>query len=134
MGVRYSRPIFQDAQGFMVHKESGIHALSGMAGRKLCTIDDTDNGPTALAALAAAGIRPIPFGFQEEGEMDAAIDDRHCEIASAMLSKLAEAREAIGNYAEISARAVGPGTALDLPRGLNALWNKGGIMAPQPLQ
>ena len=35
---------------------------------------------------------------------------------------------AVGNYGEIYDRDLGPGTALDLPRGLNALWNHGGLM------
>jgi general L-amino acid transport system substrate-binding protein len=35
--------------------------------------------------------------------------------------------QATGNYGEIFERNVGPKTPLNLPRGLNALWNKGGI-------
>jgi general L-amino acid transport system substrate-binding protein len=224
--VRYSIPFFYDAQGFMVHKAEGVRSVADIAGHKLCTIEDTDNSAIALAYLAAHGIRPVPFGFQEEGEMDAAIMDRHCQVTSAMLSKLAEARAtfhnhqdyvflptlltlspltvasdahdlrlsaivdttisallqaeflgvtrasapgapasddprmqrllgedyatglaldlphdwsrvliaALGNYGEIYARTVGPGTEFDLPRGLNALWNQGGLMAPLPLQ
>jgi general L-amino acid transport system substrate-binding protein len=223
--VRYSLPFFYDAQGFMVHKAEGVRSVADIAGHKLCTIEDTDNSAIALAYLAAHGIRPVPFGFQEEGEMDAAIMDRHCQVTSAMLTKLAEARASfhnrqdyvllptlltlspvavatdahdlrlsgivdttisvllqaeflgvtrasapsaprsddprmqrllgedyatglaldlphdwsrvliatLGNYGEIYARTVGPGTELDLPRGLNALWNQGGLMAPLPL-
>ena len=226
VGVRFSQPFFQDGQGFMVHKNSGVHSIADMAGHKLCTIDDTDNDPIAMATLAQHGVRPVPFGFQEEDEMDAAILDHHCQVASAYLSKLAEGRsslaeakdfvllpdvialspvtvavnvhdprlsaivdttinvllqaealgvtqtsmpkigpsddprmkrltgedwstadglglphdwsrhviEAVGNYAEIYNRTVGPGTTLNLPRGLNALWNDGGVMAPLPLQ
>ena len=37
---------------------------------------------------------------------------------------------AVGNYGEIYDRDVGPGTAMDLPRGINALWTKGGLMVP----
>jgi general L-amino acid transport system substrate-binding protein len=36
----------------------------------------------------------------------------------------------VGNYAEIFDRNVGPNTALKLERGLNALWNNGGIQYP----
>jgi general L-amino acid transport system substrate-binding protein len=227
-GVRFSVPIFQDGQGFMVHKAEGIHDVADIAGHKLCYIEDTDNDPTVLAFLASRGVRPIPFGFQEEGEMDAAIMDRHCQLTSAFISKLAEARStfrnhqdyvflpdmltlvpvtiasgghdprlaaivdytisvllqaeflavtqadaraptaphaedkrmqrltgedwitaqglrlphdwsrkivaAVGNYGEIYARTLGPGTPFDLPRGLNALWTQGGLMAPLPLQ
>jgi general L-amino acid transport system substrate-binding protein len=225
-GVHFSPPIFQDGQGFMVHRAEGIHAIADMTGRKLCYIEDTDNDPTVLAFVAAHNVRPIPFGFQEEGEMDAAIMDRHCQATSAYISKLAEARStfnnahdyillpdmltlvpvaigvgagnprlsaivdytiavtlqaeflgvtqaaamglghsedtrmrrltgedwitaqglglphdwsrkviaSVGNYAEIFGRSVGPATPMNLQRGLNALWNQGGLMAPLPLQ
>jgi len=224
-GVRYSIPFFYDGQGFMVHRAEGVHDLAGIAGHKLCYIEGADNDPTVLTALATRGIKPLPFGFQEEGEMDAAIMDRHCQVTSAYLSKLAEARATfrnhaeyvllpdllalapvtvatkagdlrlsgivnatisvllqaeflgvtqasaekyphsedprlqrllgedfamaaafdlphdwsrhvislVGNYGEIYSRTVGPGTSFDLQRGLNALWNKGGLMAPLPL-
>lgn len=42
--------------------------------------------------------------------------------------------KAVGNYEEIYNRHVGPGTALDLPRGLNALWTDGGIMYSPPFR
>jgi general L-amino acid transport system substrate-binding protein len=225
-GVHFSPPIFQDGQVFMVHRAEGIHSIAGIAGHKLCYIEDTDNDPTVLAFLAEHGVRPIPFGFQEEGEMDAGIMDRHCQVTSALLSKLAEARAtfrnapdyvflpdmltlvpvavavpadahrlsavvdytisvllqaeflgvtrksaqavshsedprmrrltgedwitaqgldlphdwsrrviaALGNYAEIYDRTEGLHAPLHLPRGPNALWNQGGLMAPLPLQ
>ena len=225
-GVHFSPPIFQDGQGFMVHRAEGIHSIADVAGHKLCYIEDTDNDPTVLAFLAAHGVSAIPFGFQEEGEMDAGIMDRHCQVTSAFISKLAEARAtfrnaadylflpdmltlvpiaiavpaddhrlsgvvdytisvllqaeilgvtrksaqavshsedtrmrrltgedwitaqgldlphdwsrrviaAVGNYAEIYDRTEGLHAPFQLPRGLNALWNQGGLMAPLPLQ
>jgi general L-amino acid transport system substrate-binding protein len=225
-GVRFSLPFFQDSQGFMVHRAAGIRTLADMTGHKLCYIDGTDNAAVVLSVLGALHVRPVPFPFQEEGEMDAAIMDLHCQVTSALMSKLAEARatfhnagdyvflpdtlalvpvtvavdgrdarlaavvdytisallqaeflggtqasaasaphtedprlqrllgedwataqglglahdwsrrviEAVGNYGEILDRTVGPGTPFNLPRGLNALWNKGGVLAPLPLQ
>ena len=224
--VRYSLPFFQDGQGFMVYRDDGVHGIADMTGHKLCYIEDTDNDRIGLAYLAAHGVRPVQFGFQEEGEMDAAIMDRHCQVTSAYISKLAEARatfrnardyvilpfqltlvpatvaagaadqrlagiidttisvlleaeylginqaaaavaphsedprlqrltgedfataqglglahdwsrkviEAVGNYAELYNRSIGPGTPMNLPRGFNALWNNGGVMAPLPLR
>ncbi|HLZ99011.1 MAG TPA: transporter substrate-binding domain-containing protein [Steroidobacteraceae bacterium] len=41
---------------------------------------------------------------------------------------------AVGNYGEIYERTVGPGSALQIPRGLNALWSNGGLMHPLPVQ
>ena len=38
--------------------------------------------------------------------------------------------EAVGNYGEVYVRDIGPGTAMDLPRGQNALWTQGGLIVP----
>lgn len=40
----------------------------------------------------------------------------------------------VGNYAEMYDRTVGPDTPLKLTRGLNALWNKGGIQYAPPIR
>ena len=40
----------------------------------------------------------------------------------------------VGNYAEIYDRNVGPKTPLGLSRGLNRLWNKGGILYAPPMR
>ena len=39
-----------------------------------------------------------------------------------------------GNYGEIFERNVGPKSDLQLPRGLNNLWNKGGIQYAPPIR
>ena len=41
---------------------------------------------------------------------------------------------ASGNYGEIFERNVGPSSPLGLPRGLNNLWNKGGIQYAPPVR
>ena len=40
----------------------------------------------------------------------------------------------VGNYGESFERHVGPNTTVKLPRGINALWNKGGLMYPMPVR
>ncbi|MBL8323374.1 MAG: amino acid ABC transporter substrate-binding protein [Rubrivivax sp.] len=40
----------------------------------------------------------------------------------------------VGNYGEIFERHVGPKTAINLPRGTNNLWNKGGLMYAPPVR
>jgi general L-amino acid transport system substrate-binding protein len=42
--------------------------------------------------------------------------------------------EATGNYAEIYARTLGHNSPLQLPRGLNSLWNQGGLLFATPLE
>ena len=46
----------------------------------------------------------------------------------------ARAIKTTGNYGEIFERNVGPKSALKLPRGLNNLWNKGGILYAPPVR
>lgn len=47
---------------------------------------------------------------------------------------LVRAIKTTGNYGEIFERNVGPKSALKLPRGLNNLWNKGGIQYAPPIR
>ena len=47
---------------------------------------------------------------------------------------MVNALKATGNYGEIFERNVGPKSALKLPRGVNNLWNKGGIMYAPPVR
>ena len=47
---------------------------------------------------------------------------------------MVRAIRSVGNYGEIFERNVGEKTALALPRGVNALWNKGGIMYAPPVR
>jgi general L-amino acid transport system substrate-binding protein len=47
---------------------------------------------------------------------------------------LANAVKATGNYGEIFERNVGPKSPLKLPRGVNNLWDKGGLMYAPPVR
>ncbi|MBP0623377.1 amino acid ABC transporter substrate-binding protein [Cupriavidus consociatus] len=47
---------------------------------------------------------------------------------------MAKAIKAVGNYGEIYERNLGAKTPLNVPRGLNNLWNKGGIMFAPPIR
>ena len=40
----------------------------------------------------------------------------------------------VGNYSEIFERNIGSKTPLKIERGLNALWNKGGILYSPPFR
>jgi general L-amino acid transport system substrate-binding protein len=46
----------------------------------------------------------------------------------------ARAIKAVGNYGEIFERNVGKDSPLKLPRGANALWNKGGLLYAPPVR
>ena len=47
---------------------------------------------------------------------------------------MVRAVKTVGNYGEMFERNVGPNSGLKLPRGLNSLWNKGGIMYAPPVR
>ncbi|MGG5885881.1 hypothetical protein ACLF3G_02005 [Falsiroseomonas sp. HC035] len=40
----------------------------------------------------------------------------------------------VGNHAEVYERDLGQGSALGVPRGLNALWERSGLMYPMPIR
>jgi general L-amino acid transport system substrate-binding protein len=42
--------------------------------------------------------------------------------------------KAVGNYGESFDRNVGAGSRLGIARGLNSLWNKGGIQYAPPIR
>jgi general L-amino acid transport system substrate-binding protein len=46
----------------------------------------------------------------------------------------ARAIRLVGNYGEIYERNVGVGSALGIPRGINQLWSKGGILYAPPIR
>ena len=47
---------------------------------------------------------------------------------------LANAIRATGNYGEIFDRNVGPRSLLGVPRGVNELWTRGGVVYPMPIR
>ena len=47
---------------------------------------------------------------------------------------MVNALKSVGNYGEIFERNVGPKTSLNLPRGVNNLWTKGGLMYAPPVR
>ena len=92
LGVTYGPPVFLDTQAVMVHRAAGVDDAAGLAGKTVCAIEGTDNDGVLLATMRARGVAIIPFPFQEEGEMDAALTGGHCQGVSAYASKLADVR------------------------------------------
>lgn len=91
-GVGFTRPIFYDYQGLLVNKTLGIHAAKDLAGKKVCFIDGTELQNQVDGYMKREGIKYIPFPFQEEGEMEAALITRNCVAVTADVSQLAYER------------------------------------------
>ena len=93
---------------------------------------------TALIEAEQDGIGRTDLASMKDGAMQAGSDPAAHRLLGptpglASLLGLhdgwaARAIGASGNYGELLAATTGPGTALDLPRGANALWNAGGMI------
>jgi general L-amino acid transport system substrate-binding protein len=93
-GVEYLRPVFFDGQGFLVHKDRGIHSLRDLANKQVCFIDITDASTRFEQAVQEAGIKVGFFPFEEIGEMEAALVGGHCDAQTHDISELATGRSA----------------------------------------
>lgn len=91
-GIGFTRPVFYDYQGFLVNKTLGIHSARGLAGKKVCFIDGTEIEIQLDGYMRREAIKHIPFPFQEEGEMEAALITGNCAAVTADVSQLAYER------------------------------------------
>jgi general L-amino acid transport system substrate-binding protein len=99
----YGPPIFNDGQGFLVAKASGIKTLPDFAGKQICFIAGTAAQAHLIATFQARNIAYLPFPFEEMGEMEAALVTGHCAAITGDRSALAVMRSSfharIGDFA-----------------------------------
>jgi general L-amino acid transport system substrate-binding protein len=88
---------------------------------------DSTNVDT-FADTEDAGIRNF-LGLEVETESGTAPFDPGLGLATDFAAQVIRA---VGNYAEIYERNVGPDTPLGLERGVNALWTDGGLLYAPP--
>jgi general L-amino acid transport system substrate-binding protein len=97
-GVRYSvgfgQPFFFDGQGFIVAKTAGIHSTGDLVGKRICYIGNTEAETVLNATLRERAISFLPFPFEEQGEMEAALVTGHCAAMTGDISQLANTRAA----------------------------------------
>jgi len=87
-GFGFTRPIFYDYQGFLVNKTMGIRSPKDLAGKKICFLGGTEIEIELQGYMKRSKIDWLPFSFQEEGEMEAALVTRNCAAISADVSQL----------------------------------------------
>jgi general L-amino acid transport system substrate-binding protein len=88
----FSRPIFYDYQGFMVNTAMNVHSVKDLAGKKTCFLGGTEIEIQVQGYMQREGIKWLPFSFQEEGEMEAALITHNCAAVTADVSQLAYER------------------------------------------
>lgn len=91
-GFGFARPIFYDYQAFFVNKTMGIASPKDLAGKKVCFPGGTEIEYQLTSYMQREKIKFLPFPFQEEGEMEAALVTRNCAAISADVSQLAYER------------------------------------------
>jgi general L-amino acid transport system substrate-binding protein len=87
-GFGFARPIFYDYQAFFVNKTMGITSPKDLAGKKICYLGGTEIEMQLQSYMRRENIKWLPFPFQEEGEMEAALVTRNCAAISADVSQL----------------------------------------------
>ena len=103
-GFGFARPIFYDYQAFLVNKTMGIASPKDLAGRKVCFLSGNELEMQLQGYMQREKIKWLPFPFQEEGEMEAALVTRNCAAITADVSQLAYERlgfKSVANNFEI---------------------------------
>ena len=88
----FTRPIFYDYQAFFVNKTMGITSPQDLAGKKICFLSGNEIEIQLTTYMQREKIKWLPFPFQEEGEMEAALVTRNCAAVTADVSQLAYER------------------------------------------
>ncbi len=89
-GLRFGPPMYFDGQGFLIRDATAVKRLEDFAGKQICFIAGTSADFTLNAVLRERGIAFIPFPFEEQGEMEAALFTGHCAAVTGDLSQLAD--------------------------------------------
>jgi general L-amino acid transport system substrate-binding protein len=91
-GFGFARPIFYDYQAFFVNKTMGITSPKDLAGKKVCFLGGTEIEAQLESYMEREKIKWLPFPFEEEGEMEAALVTGNCAAITADVSQLAYER------------------------------------------
>ncbi|MGB8013897.1 MAG: transporter substrate-binding domain-containing protein [Terriglobales bacterium] len=91
-GFGFARPIFYDYQGFLANRTMGVSTPKDLEGKKVCFLSGTEIEIELTSYMQREKIKFLPFPFQEEGEMEAALVTRNCAAITADVSQLAYER------------------------------------------
>jgi general L-amino acid transport system substrate-binding protein len=92
MGVAFSPVILMDGQGFLVNKRFRISTPKDLAGQKVCFVSGTSVGENLALFAQREQIGLIPFPFEEQGEMEAAMYTANCAAMTTDITQLANTR------------------------------------------
>ncbi len=84
----FARPIFYDYQALFVNKTMGIASPQDLTGKKICFLGGTEIETQLTSYMQREKVKFLPFPFEEEGEMEAALVTRNCAAVTADVSQL----------------------------------------------
>lgn len=90
--IGFARPIFYDFQAFLVDRSKGYQSLKDLTGKKVCFLGGTEIEFQLQSFMKKENIAWLPFLFQEEGEMEAALITGNCAAVTADVTQLAYER------------------------------------------
>src|SRR6266511_1446075 len=119
-GLHFAAVSYYDGQGFMVPKSRNVESGLELDAAKVCVQSNTTTELNLADYFRANNMKyqEMKFAKAEGVSKDWAVRIiRH-----------------VGNYGEVYERNVGIESDLGIPRGLNELWNAGGIMYAPPIR
>ena len=99
-GVRLSHPVLFDWETFMVPRSSLLKRGSQLAGKKICFLSETEAEVNLRSWFKRRRLNFVPFPFQEEGEMEAALVTGNCSALFGDATRLANTRVAMNRAAQ----------------------------------
>ena len=88
-GIRFGAPVFYDGLSVLIRGDAKAQRVADLAGLRICYVENTENALTVPAHTRGRGIAILPFPFQEEGEMEDGLSQRHCDGIAADVTHLA---------------------------------------------
>src|SRR5215510_8729559 len=158
--LHFAAVSYYDGQGFMVPKSREVESALELGGAKVCVQSGTTTELNLADYFRANNMKYQEMKF---AKMDDVVNAEELGITSQNIDEALKSNKPdvmrfvgtegaygeelgltkdwaariirhVGNYGEVYERNVGTGSDLGIPRGLNELWNAGGILYAPPIR
>ncbi|HXR40688.1 MAG TPA: transporter substrate-binding domain-containing protein [Terracidiphilus sp.] len=93
--IAFTRPVLWDGVGFLIPAASPVTRARQLSGKKVCFLAETAVEESVRSWFAREHLDFVPFPFQEEGEMQAALATGNCAALAGDRTRLAQTRAAL---------------------------------------
>jgi ABC-type amino acid transport substrate-binding protein len=137
MGLKFPGFItYYDGIGFLVNSKLGVKSAKELDGATICI----QAGTTTELNVSEAGVtsKNVEAEAKSTKNPDVArmlgTDGEYGKDLKVKKDWVVQIVKQVGNYGEVFEKNLGKGTPLEIDRGLNALWNAGGIQYAPPVR